>query len=275
MEIKLYTNKDFKKEYQPLLNQFETELQLWFRNLDDSKELTKDEIRGGIYIDNKLSLLFLNAYPFNLQLFSLNDDIRAFEYLINYIIKNNININGTQGNLKDSEIFKDIYYKLSKQKIHQHYKMDILKLDNLNEINCNGSIERANEENINLLIEYYDKFTKEAMGEEVEKKIIKDKIITELNEIYVYKNSDGKITSCVKTIECLPNGASLTFVYTDKDERNKGYAKEMLYLICKVLLKKYKYLTLFVDQTNPISNKVYKDIGFNLLISNYDYRLND
>lgn len=57
------------------------------------------------------------------------------------------------------------------------------------------------------------------------------------------------------------------------DNNGKGYAKAMMYLITKELIKEVKYLTLFVDKANPISNKVYKDVGFNILTNNYDYRI--
>lgn len=102
-EIKICnSNKEFNQVYHDILDRYELEMQLFIRNLNEEKEINENQIRGGIYINNTLSLVFLNAIPFNLQLFILDDDLSSISinYLVNYINDNNITISGCQGKKK-------------------------------------------------------------------------------------------------------------------------------------------------------------------------------
>ena len=271
------TNLEFKEAYKSYLDVYEPHMQLFFRNLiDENRLLSDNEIRGAVYHDNKPVALFLNAYPFNLQLLILDyNHLESVNVLIKHIIDHKINIRGVQGNLKDCKVFMEYYEILTNKKLEITYSMDILCLYDLIEVPCNGKLHLANHRHVDLLVNNLIEFHKEALNENVEYEMAKQTIenMIENKCLYVYENENNEITSCVQKHKSLPLGCGVSFVYTLKEHRGKGYAKSMMYLLCKEILKESKYATLFVDKLNPISNKVYEDVGFKVVTDNYDCRI--
>ena len=279
--IKLCQNNlDFKEEFKDYLTKYETEMQLFFRNLNnDNETLNQNQIRGGVYLDNKLCLIFLNAYPFNVLLFEVTKDqnliVESIRELLSYIKTQNISFRGCQCNKRLSEIFfKEVKarFNLDMEVIHP---MDIMKLTNVLFTKTTGTIKLATMENLEFIKKVYLQFSKEALNEHLSDEEINNTAINKIKSqgIYLYYNQENEVTSCVNVSKVLPNGYTLNLVYTDLSMRNKGYAKNMISLICQELLKSANYVTLFVDKQNPISNRVYLDIGFNYLTENYDCRL--
>lgn len=279
--IKLCQNNlDFKEEFKDYLTKYETEMQLFFRNLNnDNETLNQNQIRGGVYLDNKLCLIFLNAYPFNVLLFEVTKDqnliVESIRELLSYIKTQNISFRGCQCNKRLSEIFfKEVKarFNLDMEVIHP---MDIMKLTNVLFTKTTGTIKLATMENLEFIKKVYLQFSKEALNEHLSDEEINNTAINKIKSqgIYLYYNQENEVTSCVNVSKVLPNGYTLNLVYTDLSMRNKGYAKNMISLICQELLKSADYVTLFVDKQNPISNRVYLDIGFNYLTENYDCRL--
>lgn len=279
--IKLCQNNlDFKVEFKDYLTKYETQMQLFFRNLiNDNETLNQNQIRGGVYLDNKLCLIFLNAYPFNILLFEVTKDqnliAESIRELLSYIKTQNISFRGCQCNKRLSEVFfKEVKAKfnLDMEVVHS---MDIMKLTNVLFTKTTGTIKLATIENLEFIKKVYLQFSKEALNEHLSDEEINNTAINKINSqgVYLYYNQENEITSCVNVSKVLPNGYTLNLVYTDLSMRNKGYAKNMISLICQELLKSADYVTLFVDKQNPISNRVYLDIGFNYLTENYDCRL--
>ena len=279
--IKLCQNNlGFKVEFKEYLSKYETEMQLFFRNLiNDNETLNQNQIRGGVYLDNKLCLIFLNAYPFNVLLFEVTKDqnliVESIRELLSYIKTQNISFRGCQCNKRLSEIFfKEVKarFNLDMEVIHP---MDIMKLTNVLFTKTTGTVKLATMENLEFIKKVYLQFSKEALNEHLSNEEINNTAINKINSqgVYLYYNQENEVTSCVNVSKVLPNGYTLNLVYTDLSMRNKGYAKNMISLICQELLKFADYVTLFVDKQNPISNRVYLDIGFNYLTENYDCRL--
>ena len=279
--IKLCQNNlDYKVEFKDYLTKYETEMQLFFRNLiNDNETLNQNQIRGGVYLDNKLCLIFLNAYPINVLLFEVTKDqnliVESIRELLSYIKTQNISFRGCQCNKRLSEIFfKEVKarFNLDMEVIHP---MDIMKLTNVLFTKTTGTIKLATMENLEFIKKVYLQFSKEALNEHLSDEEINNTAINKIKSqgIYLYYNQENEVTSCVNVSKELPNGYTLNLVYTDLSMRNKGYAKNMISLICQELLKSADYVTLFVDKQNPISNRVYLDIGFNYLTENYDCRL--
>lgn len=279
--IKLCNNNlEFKTTFKKYLVQYETEMQLFFKNLvDDDIVLDQNQIRGGVYFDNKLCLIFLNAYPFNVLLFEVTKDQKLLEAsikeLLSYIKEKNISFRGCQCNKSLSEIFfKEVkeQFNLDMEVVHS---MDIMKLTNVLFTKTTGTIKLATMEDLDFIKGVYLQFSKEALNEHLNDTEASTSAINKIKSqgVYLYYNQENKITSCVNVSKYLPNGYTLNLVYTDLSMRNKGYAKNMVSIICQELLKSADYVALFVDKKNPISNRVYLDIGFDYLTEDYDCRL--
>ncbi len=55
---------------------------------------------------------------------------------------------------------------------------------------------------------------------------------------------------------------TLNYIYTPKNERRKGYARQLVELVTKDILAEGLIATLYTDLDNPISNNVYQKVGF-------------
>lgn len=270
------SNDDFKNLFKEYLKD-EVTFQLFWRNLSSDHKFDNNAIRGGVFIDEKCELIFLNAFPFNLQIYSVNKNPEAFSFLIDYILKQHITIRGVQGNKINCELFIKEYTKQTKTNFKLFFAMNSMKLteDNLKKQQITGHLRLAASEDIALVAQMYKDFLVKTLKEEVDEEKVHNLIMNmiENRQLYVYLNKENHLTSCLTLLENFIEGGTLTGVFTDEKYRNRGYAKEMIYLFAKDYLKTKKFLTLFVDQTNPISNKLYVNIGFKYWQENYDYRL--
>ncbi|WP_353097265.1 GNAT family N-acetyltransferase [Tissierella praeacuta] len=51
-------------------------------------------------------------------------------------------------------------------------------------------------------------------------------------------------------------------LYTSPSNRRKGYAGALVSELSKILYKENRMLMLYTDLSNPVSNNIYKNIGF-------------
>ena len=58
------------------------------------------------------------------------------------------------------------------------------------------------------------------------------------------------------------NGITINYVFTPMEHRKKGYASMLVADLCKEMLSKYRFVTLFADSYNASTNKIYRAIGF-------------
>ena len=73
-----------------------------------------------------------------------------------------------------------------------------------------------------------------------------------------------------------PNGVGINMVYTPPEHRKKGYASACVAALSQKLLDKgYKFCFLFTDLSNPTSNKIYQDIGYQPVADWNNYSFSD
>lgn len=80
-------------------------------------------------------------------------------------------------------------------------------------------------------------------------------------EVFLWENN-GKVVSMMKKARPSKHGVTVSFVFTPKEERKKGYARTMVAAGTKELLKEYDFCVLYTDLMNPTSNKIYMEIGY-------------
>lgn len=272
------SNREFEKEHAKILSDYELQLNLFLRNLDGSdKPLPPNNIRGAVYNENnEIELLFLNAYPFNLQLFAFGDGgVSATADLAKYIVENDIALRGVQGDFEVCSAFATAYEKLTGKKMSPRISMDVLRLTKLNAVTVTGKLRQATE-NDQFAIEWIADMWLEAVNEQLDRNTALEKFITMVasHNLFVYENENGIPVSIV---QAKPHGsyATLSYVYTQPEYRNRGYGKAMVHELFKKLMGEYKGFVLFVDKTNPSANKIYSAVGFKKVCENYDFRITE
>jgi predicted GNAT family acetyltransferase len=92
----------------------------------------------------------------------------------------------------------------------------------------------------------------------------------EKNEVYIWEDSIP--VSMVAKASPTQKGIRINLVYTPRELRNKGYATSCVATLCKELLDSgYQFCMLYADLANPISNAIYRKIGFREVCDSVEY----
>ena len=130
--------------------------------------------------------------------------------------------------------------------------------------NCDAILSKPTNEDREVLEKYWyddniemngiDPITKEQAKKDVQEFIEDDKF-------YVLRNKENKIV-CMATYAITENQAKLNHVYTPVEERKKGYAANLIYLMTNDILKKGLIPLLYTDYNYIPSNKAYINAGY-------------
>ena len=90
-------------------------------------------------------------------------------------------------------------------------------------------------------------------------------------DFYVWRNEDERIVA-MATVHKYVNIALTDGVFTDRNERSKGYAKFLMYRITKELLDESFTPILYADRRKAVPNHVYKSIGYEYCGEVTEYR---
>lgn len=82
----------------------------------------------------------------------------------------------------------------------------------------------------------------------------------------------GKIVAVTVANRPQIKGICLSGVYTLPEERKKGYARALVAEVSKELLRRgYELTNLFTDLSNPTSNKIYQEVGYQPICDYHQY----
>lgn len=160
-----------------------------------------------------------------------------------------------------------------------HLAMDIMRMDEANDVPvAAGTARLAREEDIPLVQQWSEEFA--AFVEQDPSFRLsdeqKEKYAGRVRSgvVWLFEAPDGKIVSMASVNRQLNTGCCVSGVYTPPHERGKGYAAANMLALSKAMLEKgNRFVTLYVDKTNPISNHVYKKIGYRILCDAWHYSL--
>ena len=153
-----------------------------------------------------------------------------------------------------SNLNKDDYFEMGFLICHQTKKPK----------ECDGILYKPTEEDRSVLEQYWyddniemngvDPITIEQAKKDVDEFLKDDKF-------YVLRNPQNKIV-CMVSYGVTGNQAKLSHVYTPIEERKKGYAANLIYLVTNVLLEKGLVPLLYTDYNYIPSNRAYINAGY-------------
>ncbi len=129
---------------------------------------------------------------------------------------------------------------------------------------CDGILSKPKEEEREILEKYWYDDNQEMNGvtpitKEQAKKDVDEFLKDE--KFYVLRNKNNKIVS-MASYGIIENQAKINHVYTPVEERKKGYAANLIYLMTNILLKKNLVPLLYTDYNYIPSNKAYINAGY-------------
>lgn len=124
-----------------------------------------------------------------------------------------------------------------------------------------GGMRRAKLEDAELVIAWAAAFRRETAGDDpspTHGHLYRERI--QQGSVYLWEH-EVPVSMAVST-RPTRSGISVGGVYTPPEHRNKGYATSCVASLCKELLLDYRFCVLYTDLSNPVSNSIYKRIGF-------------
>ena len=252
--IKVYKNgKDFIDENFKYLETNKYMSTFFFFDAPLLKESTKINYAIKVEEDNKI-LLALKVEPYNLLLFG---DDYCLDSLLNYLIKENYIFDGIMCSSSIGNRLLEI-----SSNFYQSLGLDFMEAKNITEESSEEVIV-ATEKDIDEIFEMTSLFINECgLGDTPNKEGI-TKFISRYRIIRV----NDKIVSMAAYSANNDESFRITYVYTRPSFRGKGYARKVVNRVKNDIIKNGKIATLNVDQKNPISNHLYKSLGFNKIFS--------
>ena len=262
--IKTYKNgNDFYKENKDfLLKNIYTEV---FFRLDSPLLLKTNKFEYALQASNENSkLLVLKKEPYNILFFG---DFELVPELIDYLVDNRFELKDYLSPIDLGDKIKE-YFSTKNIQYDLTLGMDFMEAHEKCDIDPK-EVESATLDDLDEVFDLTNRFIKDCGLNSVHtKEKLKEKI-----ETYRLIRKDDKIVSMAHLYENSSKDYKISMVYTRDEYRGMGYAKEVCGYILNEIIDKGYYATLNVDINNPISNHVYKSIGFKRLFSQGIYSL--
>ncbi|WP_068673914.1 GNAT family N-acetyltransferase [Oceanobacillus sp. Castelsardo] len=237
--------------------------------------MTKDVYCGYIEDDGEVIYAFMQTAPNNWILADVDHvDNHLFSYIASFFYKNAIKVPGVLGPIHHVECFVQEW--LKHKKVKASLKMNQL-IYQINEVRIkpspNGELAKATKTEHELIKSWLIQFGKETNEKpisEIKASQMATKYI-ENGSLYLWK-VNGKHVSMANQSRRTKNGVSINAVFTPDEYKRNGYATNVVAALSQKLLDSgYQFCSLYTDKENPTSNKIYSNIGYNIIGSSVVY----
>ncbi len=279
MKVRLYAApEEFLEENAAFLREHEAACQLNLGNAQNNRDecCRPDLLFGRCEEEGRGVLLFGNTLPWNLCLNAVPGDpaaLTAAAFLAEYLREKGIAICGVTA---DTALCKAFFSAFQKP-YTVSTSMGLMVLKKLTEPPAlPGKVRKAALSELDTATGWARAFTREALREESDETEVREKFrgFIESGKLYLMTAPQGQPVSMAVSNRDLAHGAGISWVYTPPEFRGKGYCQTTVAAVCREKLRSGKdYCTLFVDMKNPISNRVYSKIGFQIIENVDDCRL--
>ena len=280
MMQKLYpTPGDFLRDNHTFLDEHEALCQLNLGNAlaNQSSPRSPSLLFGRYEQDGRPVLLFGSTLPWNLCLNAPSDtaplSAQAAAELAVWLREEKLPIAGVTGREALCQAFMGAYGR----EFTQRSAMDIMVLTGLIEPpTVSGTVRQAKEEDLEAICQWVHAFYQEALHEKADSEGARQRNQERIQkgETLVLELPGGELASMAHTSRETERGIAISGVYTPPEHRGHGYCQATVGALCREQLARGKdYCTLFVDRRNPVSNRVYRKIGFRVLEDCSEYKL--
>lgn len=225
----------------------------FFLDAPSLKESSKKNYALKVCLENK-KLLALKVEPYYVLLYG---DVELVKELVVFIKENELEINGIYSSLEVGNEYTRLVDSLYNQKLYLQLGMDFMETKEYMEPSSK-EVVTATLDDVDELYECLVNFVKDcSLNDEV----TKESIIKGIERFRIIKDGNKIISLASRTPES-EESIRITDVYTRPEYRGQGFARKVVNTTKNEILEQGKMATLNVDQANPISNHLYKSLGF-------------
>ena len=279
MDLTTYLGVDaFLQEAQWWLEEREAEnnlmLGLCLKIARSSEEIEPAPYFATVKQNDDLLVAAIMTPPHNLIVYSdTGACVEVFEPLTADLLAKGLPVPGVIGRTVVVSAFAKAWEEVTGKLVIQGMRQRIYRLTEVNQPQLpSGSFRAATKDDLTLLAQWTLAFHHEAVPnnplsdvQEATRRRIAHK------EIFVWENA-GLVSVAAKS-RPTTNGVSVNLVYTSPEYRGRGYATACVASLSRYLLDSgFSFCTLFADLANPISNHVYKKIGYRPICNFAEWR---
>jgi len=260
--------EDFATIAEPYLLKHEDIYSLFYGVLQGIKNGRYQEyFMVSIMEDGKLLALLQMTppHPLNLIVIDEQDKERVIDFVVDELLNRKIQVPSVVG-IKTVILAFTEKWKLKMDK-NSKVLMDqgLYRLDQVTPSleGTTGSWRYSKIEDAPLIEQWYQDFENDTGITKTPIAQIKERVLQFIkeNEVFLWED-EGQIVSMMKKSRPSEHGVTVSFVFTPKEQRKKGYARTMVAAGSQELLKTFDFCVLYTDMLNPTSNKIYQEIGY-------------
>lgn len=259
-----FTGKEFINENRVFL--LKNPHMTGFFFFDESLLTQSNKYNFAIKVESdKYKLLAMKVEPFGLMLYGAE---YLLEDLLFYLITNKYHFT----NILCPKQIGDHLLNIGKNKFNLDYyealALDFMEAKSKTE-DSDKSVQIPNINDLDQLFDMNKAFLSECNLDDATSK---NAIKSHLSNYRVIK-IDDKVVSMGASFEMQETSVRISNVYTLHEYRGQGYSRKIVNYLKNEALDKGKTAVLNVDRYNPVTNHLYRELGFEVLFSQGEYRL--
>lgn len=204
-------------------------------------------------------------HPLNVIIVDVHRREECMDLLTNHLLKLSIDISSLIGSKQDAFEFSEKWNRKTGLVTTLLFDQGLYRLDRINEQleASSGYWRLAEEKDCPLIESWFNLFEEDAGLPLTPIKEVKERVAAFIvaEEIFLWIDK-GKVVSMMKKARPTKHSVTVSFVFTPKKERRKGYARTMVAACSKELLKEFEFCVLYTDLKNQTANKIYQQIGY-------------
>ena len=210
------------------------------------------------------TLLAMKVEPYHLQLFG---DADCAGELLDFLMREGYEI----GNYLSEKTLGDAVAREMEARFGVRYEealaMEFMETKEITEPSS-PEVEAADEGDLDEICACMERFLVEC---NLQDKLNREAMRRSIGDFRVIR-ADGRVASVGKAVRDIGESMRITNVYTRETYRGKGYARKVVNAIKNEILAAGKTATLNVDRRNPVTNHLYRALGFKPVFAQGEYR---
>jgi predicted GNAT family acetyltransferase len=189
-------------------------------------------------------------------------NLQAVDLLAKDLYISEKSLPGVNAPTEEAKAFAAAWHSLTDQSYELALALRTFQLEKVQNISpVTGYFRRATENDRELLINWHEAFSLEALGNiPIESKRWVEWVLQQQNA-YLWQDEVPVSIACCSGIT--PHGARIGLVYTPPEYRRRGYATACVAALSQTLLNRgNQFCFLFTDLANPTANHIYQEIGY-------------
>jgi predicted GNAT family acetyltransferase len=222
-------------------------------------------------------LVAIRTPPHNLLL-SRCDDLDALEPLLTDRLQAETGLTGTLGPAEVADAFAEAWSRAAGVPAVLRQRQGVYRLERVEPVEpVAGRVRKASEADRNLLLDWMASFLSEALpGKAFDVASMLERWLGSPQRSLYFWEVEGEPTAMAGVGSPTPSGIRVSAVYTPRERRGNGYATSLVAeLSRREIAAGRRFCFLFTDLANPVSNRIYRRIGYRQVSGASEFRFGE